>query len=100
MERTKSLPQDKQDMLDKLKLSGKSIKQYSVDKNISYHFLSYWHRKQRSLSTGRDKKFIKVKLSDPIPSLGQNKTEIIYSNGNRIVFYGSININELRQLVK
>ncbi len=99
MEKIKSLPQDKQAMLDKWQTSGKSIKQYCLDENIPYHTMSYWQRKQKYLQSGKDKKFIKVKLSSA-SVINQNKTEIIYSNGTRIIFYGSTNVNELKQLAR
>jgi rRNA pseudouridine-1189 N-methylase Emg1 (Nep1/Mra1 family) len=99
MEKIKSLPQDKQAMLEKWKTSGKSIKQYCLDENIPYHAMSYWQRKEKYLATGKDKKFIKVKLNSP-SVINQNKTEIIYSNGTRIIFYGSTNVNELKQLAR
>jgi transposase-like protein len=97
METTKTLPAEKQAMLEKFKESGKSITQYCLEENISYHTLSYWHRKDKYLQTGKDKKFIKVKLKKPGSSY-QNKTELQLSNGNRIIFHGQININELKQL--
>ena len=100
MEKIKSLPQDKQSMLEKWQASGKRIKKYCMEENIPYHTMSYWHRKQKFLTTGRDKKFIKIKLSEPVPSRHPTKTEIIYGNGNRIVFYGLTNVNELKRLAR
>ena len=99
MEKIKSLPIDKQAMLEKWKASGKRIKQYCVEENIPYHTMSYWHRKEKYLAIGKDKKFIKLKHSGQ-PTTSQNKTEIIYGNGTRMVFYGSINMKELKQLVR
>ncbi len=99
MESIKTIPSDKQTMLDKYKASGKSIKQYCLEENIPYHLMGYWQRKEKFLATGKDKKFIKVKIKEPL-ALHQNKTELIFSNGNKIVFYGAININELKQLAK
>jgi hypothetical protein len=97
METTKKLPPDKQAMLDKFNSSGKSIKQYCLDENIPYHLMSYWQRKEKYLKTGKDKKFIKVKFKEPSQT-AQNKTELIFSNGNRIIFHGHVNMNELKQL--
>ena len=106
METAKTLPPDKQAMLDKFKASSKSIKQYCLDENIPYHLMGYWQRKEKFLSTGKDKKFIKVslrhaqgkKLKEP-SVICQNKTELIFSNGNRIIFHDHVNMHELKELV-
>lgn len=99
METGKLLPADKQAMLDRFKSSGKSIKQYCIDENVPYHLMGYWQRKEKFIETGKDKKFIKVKLKEPSTAV-QNKTEVIYSNGNKIIFHGHVNMNELKQLAK
>lgn len=99
MEKINSLPQDKQAMLDKWKASGKNIKQYCIDENIGYHTMSYWHRKEKYLATGKDKKFIKVKIKE-VPIADQSKTELIFNNGNRILFHYEVNMMELKHLVR
>ena len=97
MEKIKSIPTDKQAMIDKWRSGGKKINQYCLEENIGYHKMNYWMRKEKYLSSGGDKKFIKVKLK--APTIGyENKTELILSNGNRIIFHGHVNMDDLKQL--
>jgi hypothetical protein len=99
METTKELPVEKQAMLKKFKSSGKSITQYCREENIPYHLMSYWQRKEKYLQTVKDKKFTKIKLVSSKIS-DQNKIEIIYGHGTRIVFYGRINMNDLKEMIR
>lgn len=99
MEQIKSLPQDKQAMLSKWKISGKSIKQYCIDENKSYHSMSYWHRKAKKIAMGNDKRFIKLKIKEASLS-DQNTTEVIFNNGNKIIFHFQVKIHQLKELLR
>lgn len=71
------------EMIDRWKSSGKSINSFCKSENISYHMFLYW-KKQYS-KQNIPKGFIKIK---PVDNLIAKEAlcEIIFVNGNRINF--------------
>jgi hypothetical protein len=78
---------DRFSMVDRWKASGKSIQSFCKSENISYHMFLYW-KKQYS-KQNISKRFIKIKSAD-ILKVKDSDCEIIFANGNRINFGGSL----------
>ena len=83
-------------MIQRWEQCGKRVVQFCKEENISYHFFHYWRRKflkGKSASAGR---FIKMKPKTDFPS--GKYSEVILSNGNRIVFFQPTDVSVLKHL--
>lgn len=83
-------------MIDRWKASGKSIKAFCKEENISYHLFSYW-KKQYS-KQNNPKGFIKIKPVDHL--IAKDSTcAIILTNGHRITFSNRPEVGYLKELL-
>ena len=70
-------------MIDRWKASGKSIKSFCREENVSYYTFLYWRNK---LVKKRNRSgFIKIQSPVSKPTHGTN-CELIFTNGNRANF--------------
>lgn len=96
MEHRLEIPRDKTEKIALWKRGVKGLRQYCMDENISFHLLQYWDRKIRKQNT--TSKFVKLKT---IASIFEDKNycELIFTNGNRIVFNQKPEASFVKQLL-
>ncbi len=82
-------------------------KQFAEQENISMNNFQYWLKRYRKINEpargqGRKKpeKFIQLPTTEKDIFSGNIFSEIFFANGNRIKFYESVEISELKQLVR
>jgi len=81
------------------KQSGKSMKQYCRDNNISFDSFYYWYRKFSKIDSCNNEDFVPLKIINK-PAIKENKIEIHYPNGVKLLLTGGNNLSYLRELIK
>jgi hypothetical protein len=79
--------------------SGKSKKQYCRDNNISFYRFYYWYRKFNKIDFCNKEDFVPLRILDK-PAIKENKIEIHYPNGVKLLLTGENNLSYLRELIK
>ena len=83
-------------MIERWKASGKSIKAFCKEENLSYFMFLYWRDKY--LRQNKPAVFIKIKPVKRVPA-NDYTCEIILANGNRINFPVSPEAAYLKELL-
>ena len=83
-------------LIERWQQSGKNIRQFCNDENIGYHAFHYWKKKLQKQS---DSGFIKLKPSASKPG-SSGSFELVFTNGNRVVFHWLPSADFVKQLLK
>jgi hypothetical protein len=88
--------EERKALMDRWKESGKSARQFCQDENININTFHYWrHRLKKEKPPG----FIKLQPSENI-FRGAGYCEVMFSNGNRVLFHQSPGAKILRGLLR
>jgi putative transposase len=89
MDSTKDYTNIVQERLD----SGKSVKEFCLDRGIRPSLYYYWRKKHLDQ---KESKFHHISLSSSGPGSGMR---ILYPNGVQVELYGEINLAQIRTLI-
>ena len=89
-------PEDRKQILDRWKESGKSVRQFCQDENININTFHYW---RGQLKKEKSSGFIKLQSAGPAFQTAYY-CEVTLRNGNRVLFHQSPGGKVLRGLLR
>ena len=88
--------------LESFYLSGKSVRDFCMDKPYTFHKLNYWKLKvnrEQNKILGENTGFVSLKPADSVGISTVAKAEIVFPNGIRVNIYESVTASFIKSLL-
>lgn len=83
-------------LIEVWKLSGKTQREFCLEKDLGYHKFHYWFKKYNDQNGPADDSPF---MSIPVGSSADGGLEIVYPDGRRLIFHQRVDVGFVRALL-